>query len=85
MGDLFNYAAPGEELHGSEDIDPHNSSLNSDSSQDGIGTDELDIDRYDGQSQRLTDGEFEEDVSAYCFYARENYKRGEQVLYIAWR
>ncbi|KAK9062131.1 hypothetical protein SSX86_019316 [Deinandra increscens subsp. villosa] len=29
---------------------------------------------------RLTDGVFEEEYAAYCFYARRNYKKGEQVL-----
>lgn len=33
-----------------------------------------------GHSQRLTDGGYEEDIAAYCFYARRNYKKGEQVL-----
>ncbi|XP_019052701.1 PREDICTED: protein SET DOMAIN GROUP 40 isoform X4 [Nelumbo nucifera] len=28
---------------------------------------------------RLTDGGYEEDISAYCFYARKSYKIGEQV------
>lgn len=32
---------------------------------------------------RLTDGVFEEECSAYCFYARTNYKKGDQVLVIA--
>ncbi|KAD0812907.1 hypothetical protein R6Q59_007983 [Mikania micrantha] len=29
---------------------------------------------------RLTDGVFEEESAAYCFYARTNYKKGDQVL-----
>ncbi|CAN6464108.1 unnamed protein product [Victoria cruziana] len=29
---------------------------------------------------RLTDGGYEEDTNAYCFYARQSYSRGEQVL-----
>nr|XP_043632063.1 protein SET DOMAIN GROUP 40 isoform X2 [Erigeron canadensis] len=32
------------------------------------------------KSLRLTDGVFEEIYSAYCFYARRNYKKGDQVL-----
>ncbi|XVF20462.1 hypothetical protein REPUB_Repub12eG0002300 [Reevesia pubescens] len=47
VGDLFNYAAPGE--------DPHH-------------------------SERLTDAAYEEDAAAYCFYAKKDYKMGEQVL-----
>lgn len=57
VGDLFNYAAPGEESDCVEDVE----------------------DRSNAELQRLTDGCFEEDVDSYCFYARENYKEGEQV------
>ncbi|XP_076954133.1 protein SET DOMAIN GROUP 40-like [Bidens hawaiensis] len=32
------------------------------------------------KSPRLTDGVFEEEFDAYCFYARRSYKKGEQVL-----
>ncbi|KAI3794401.1 hypothetical protein L1987_37032 [Smallanthus sonchifolius] len=32
------------------------------------------------KSLRLTDGVFEEEFAAYCFYARTNYKKGDQVL-----
>lgn len=32
------------------------------------------------KSLRLTDGVFEEKYDAYCFYARRDYKKGEQVL-----
>ncbi|KAJ0703690.1 putative [histone H3]-lysine(4) N-trimethyltransferase chromatin remodeling SET family [Helianthus annuus] len=31
-------------------------------------------------SLRLTDGVFEEETDAYCFYARKSYKKGDQVL-----
>jgi hypothetical protein len=31
-------------------------------------------------SERLTDGGYEDD-SAYCLYARKNYRKGEQVYY----
>ncbi|XP_050226378.1 protein SET DOMAIN GROUP 40 isoform X2 [Mercurialis annua] len=30
--------------------------------------------------ERFIDAGFNEDIGAYCFYARQNYKRGEQVL-----
>ncbi|XP_024027484.1 protein SET DOMAIN GROUP 40 [Morus notabilis] len=40
----------------------------------------LDLEQLDSHSQRLTDGGFEEDVVAYCFYARRHYEKGEQVL-----
>ncbi|CAH9133531.1 unnamed protein product [Cuscuta epithymum] len=29
---------------------------------------------------RLIDAEYEEDLTAYCFYARRNYRKGEQIL-----
>lgn len=83
VGDLFNYAAPGgEELSGVEDLDcqNHASSLKIISSQNGDAAPMLDLEQLDSHSQRLTDGGFEEDVSAYCFYARRHYEKGEQVL-----
>ncbi|XP_031093726.1 protein SET DOMAIN GROUP 40 [Ipomoea triloba] len=33
-----------------------------------------------GNGSRLIDAGFEEDLTAYCFYARRNYRKGEQVL-----
>ncbi|XP_017975093.1 PREDICTED: protein SET DOMAIN GROUP 40 isoform X1 [Theobroma cacao] len=67
VGDLFNYAAPGEDLNGFDNVD---------NLQNGYALDDLDTQH----SQRLTDGAFEEDAAAYCFYAKTNYKKGEQVL-----
>ncbi|CAH9089769.1 unnamed protein product [Cuscuta europaea] len=29
---------------------------------------------------RLIDAEYEEDLTAYCFYARRNYRKGDQIL-----
>lgn len=83
VGDLFNYAAPGgEEQSDVEDLDcqNHASSLKIISSQNGDAARMLDSEQLDSHSQRLTDGGFEEDVSAYCFYARRHYEKGEQVL-----
>ncbi|CAI9265474.1 unnamed protein product [Lactuca saligna] len=39
-----------------------------------------DGEQMDGISARLTDGVFEDEYDAYCFYARTNYKKGDQVL-----
>lgn len=50
--------------------------LNQDTAHNLIG------EQLDAHSQRFTDGGFNEDVAAYCFYARKNYKKGEQVLQI---
>ncbi|KAK1578479.1 hypothetical protein Q3G72_030550 [Acer saccharum] len=78
VGDLFNYAAPGEESNGFGDVEvcAHASS----SLPEGDSTDILVSEKTSANLQRLTDGWFEEDVNSYCFYARENYKKGEQVL-----
>lgn len=77
VGDLFNYAAPeGESLDVMDvsSFSPH-VSLNGD-----MTTDELHEEKRD-TPWALTDGGFEENVSAYCFYARESYKKGEQVFW----
>jgi hypothetical protein len=66
IGDLFNYAAP------------------DDASLEGEDTAEVTICHQKNQisdlSERLTDGGYEDD-SAYCLYARKNYRKGEQVYY----
>ena len=78
VGDLFNYAAPEAESFDIIDVSSfsQHASLNGNITTDGLHKDEQDTQRA------LTDGGFEENVSAYCFYARESYKRGEQVFYI---
>ncbi|KAJ9172913.1 hypothetical protein P3X46_016103 [Hevea brasiliensis] len=84
VGDLFNYAAPGEESNGIENVESlmHSSSLQDHSLSTEHSTDNLPVERYDAHIQRLTDGRFDEDFGAYCFYARNKYKKGEQVLLI---
>ncbi|XP_022983189.1 protein SET DOMAIN GROUP 40 isoform X1 [Cucurbita maxima] len=76
VGDLFNYAAPEGESLDIMDVSSfsQHASLNGNITTDGLHKEEQDTQRA------LTDGGFEENVSAYCFYARESYKRGEQVL-----
>ncbi|KAF2314763.1 hypothetical protein GH714_033482 [Hevea brasiliensis] len=80
VGDLFNYAAPGEESNGIENVESlmHSSSLQDHSLSTEHSTDNLPVERYDAHIQRLTDGRFDEDFGAYCFYARNKYKKGEQ-------
>ncbi|XP_047314922.1 protein SET DOMAIN GROUP 40 [Impatiens glandulifera] len=73
VGDLFNYAAPGLEV-----ID--DPSLEIISSIEGHTAVELHIQGGDCDEQRLTDGGYAEDIASYCFYARRNYEKGEQVL-----
>lgn len=84
VGDLFNYAAPGEEIAAFEDSKRcvNGSLLEVESLQngDGIENPSLDAEEYDSSSGRLTDGGYEDDVQAYCFYAKRNYGKNEQVL-----
>ncbi|XP_009765288.1 protein SET DOMAIN GROUP 40-like [Nicotiana sylvestris] len=73
VGDFFNYAAPGEETSNSEDqVTREAFSLQEDSMLNSVT--EL------AAAHRLIDAGYEEDVSSYCFYARRNYQKGEQVL-----
>ncbi|KAJ7960029.1 Protein SET DOMAIN GROUP 40 [Quillaja saponaria] len=82
VGDLFNYAAPGKELVGIEDgescLPNHPSHVTSSSDRGDMAI--VDVKQFDPPFHRLTDGGFEETIDAYCFYARENYRTGEQVL-----
>ncbi|CAK9169805.1 unnamed protein product [Ilex paraguariensis] len=79
VGDFFNYAAPGEEPYGS---DGSRAQGIASSLQDSSWyTREIsDDEKFDPNSLRLMDGKYEEHVGAYCFYARRNYRKGEQVL-----
>ncbi|XP_027939035.1 protein SET DOMAIN GROUP 40 isoform X1 [Vigna unguiculata] len=81
VGDLFNYDAPGEESD-IEDLEHllSNSSIHDTNLLNGGKNIMVDAEQLDSHSQRLTDGGFEEDVNAYCFYARAHYKKGDQVL-----
>ena len=78
MGDLFNYAAPGEE----EAFNSENAFIDSSCWRNHSSTEQYEVQQIDANLLRLTDGGYEEDVSAYCFYVRRNYKKGEQVSLI---
>ncbi|ESW13964.1 hypothetical protein PHAVU_008G241400 [Phaseolus vulgaris] len=82
VGDLFNYDAPGEESSDIEDLEHllSNSSIHDTNLLNGDKNIVVDAEQLDSHSQRLTDGGFEENVNAYCFYARAHYKKGDQVL-----
>ncbi|KAG2710849.1 hypothetical protein I3760_04G048200 [Carya illinoinensis] len=82
VGDLFNYAAPGEETFCSEEVDGRlcASSFQATSLLNGDRAHKSNVEVLDAHDLRLTDGAYEEDVAAYCFYARQNYLKGEQVL-----
>ncbi|XP_010420433.1 PREDICTED: protein SET DOMAIN GROUP 40-like [Camelina sativa] len=82
VGDLFNYDAPGDDSNNSEGPE---SAVQTSSPQPISTTNECRNNEEAGlvvetQSERLTDGGFEEDANAYCLYARRNYQLGEQVL-----
>jgi hypothetical protein len=82
VGDLFNYAAPGEETVCSEEVDSWMSAppFQVSSLSNGDCAQTSSMEQFDTHDQRLTDGGYQEDVAAYCFYARQNYTKGEQVL-----
>ncbi|KAL8130519.1 hypothetical protein V2J09_019674 [Rumex salicifolius] len=83
VGDLFNYAPPGEDF---AEKDSYGSSRYASSKDNafinGDGCEDITIngDQCDECSERLTDGGYEEDIAAYCFYAKKNYCKGQQVL-----
>lgn len=85
VGDLFNYAAPGGESNGFENIESsmHTSSFEVCSLPNGDTFDNVVPDHLEACYQRLTDGGFEEDLAAYCFYAKRNYRKGEQVFQVS--
>ncbi|KAL6639219.1 hypothetical protein ACP70R_022949 [Stipagrostis hirtigluma subsp. patula] len=66
VGDLFNYEAPDDDTS-SEDEDT------------AEVTNCQQKNEMPGSSERLTDGGYD-DAKAYCFYARRNYRKGEQIL-----
>ncbi|WCJ25122.1 SET domain group 40 [Euphorbia peplus] len=82
VGDLFNYAVPGEESSSFATVESwtNTSVLQDGSLSSGNSRSNVSVEGYDAHMQRLTDGGFDEDIAAYCFYARKNYKKGEQVL-----
>nr|XP_029143744.1 protein SET DOMAIN GROUP 40 isoform X2 [Arachis hypogaea] len=82
VGDLFNYDAPGKEPSDIGDLEDllSSSSIHDGSLSNEDNTTVADAEQLDSQSQRLTDGGFEDDANAYCFYARANYNKGDQVL-----
>ncbi|GAB2228832.1 hypothetical protein Droror1_Dr00022963 [Drosera rotundifolia] len=84
VGDFFNYAAPGVDMYGLEGLQScQNASswqVNSLENKDHAEPFLLDARPYEAFSGRLTDGGYEENIAAYCFYAKKNYKKGDQVL-----
>ncbi|KAJ8752715.1 hypothetical protein K2173_007025 [Erythroxylum novogranatense] len=77
VGDLFNYAAPGEEFNDSENLE---TAIYDHSVRDTSFENESNEATLNPQLQSLSDGGYNEDIASYCFYARKTYKRGQQVL-----
>ncbi|KAL1195446.1 Protein SET DOMAIN GROUP 40 [Cardamine amara subsp. amara] len=84
VGDLFNYDAPGDDSSNSDG--PESAMLTASPQATSTTNQEC---RNNGeeagrvaetQSERLTDGGFEEDSNSYCLYARRKYQLREQVL-----
>ncbi|MCO5612325.1 hypothetical protein L7F22_066592 [Adiantum nelumboides] len=90
MGDLFNYAPPGNtHAEGTKTpsycnlSDTHVENLFLVEEMGLVEGSELDKDEAGGDlyfTDRLTDGGFDLNSCCYYFYARENYKKGDQVL-----
>lgn len=80
IGDLFNYAPPGELYFDSRQLDKElardlesaedKTTLETDDEFNGIGV---------TIGERLRDGGYEPDFDEYCFYARQAYETGQQV------
>ena len=80
VGDFFNYAPPEEDPHQLDeseatDIDSFLTSVNK-GEKDDSSTEDLVVANPD----KLTDGGYHEGLASYCFYAKRNYERGDQVL-----
>ncbi|KZV53812.1 protein SET DOMAIN group 40 [Dorcoceras hygrometricum] len=81
VGDFFNYTPPGEE----SDQSGNSSTRGSGSFPNPISSCERDTSEFSTQELseeniRLVDAGYSEAASSYCFYARMNYARGDQVL-----
>jgi hypothetical protein len=71
IGDLFNYAAPDDDIS-SEEQDTEETMKCQEKSE------MLEDVKFSCSSESLTDGGYE-DSKAYCLYARKMYRKGEQV------
>lgn len=83
VGDFFNYAAPAEEPYHSENK-PHQKLFPlHDTSPGKVQNAGKSVEEpFYAHEQRLIDAGYEEEIAAYCFYARRNYRKGDQVLFI---
>lgn len=69
VGDFFNYAPPEE--------DPHHMK------NPKVRTENSTKEQYDADTDRLVDAGYDEALASYCFYAKRNYERGDQVLLVS--
>ncbi|CAA3014580.1 SET DOMAIN GROUP 40 [Olea europaea subsp. europaea] len=81
VGDFFNYAAPAEEPYHSENKPHQNVFPLHDTSPGKVQNAGKSVEEpFYAHEQRLIDAGYEEEIAAYCFYARRNYRKGDQVL-----
>ncbi|XP_057851489.2 protein SET DOMAIN GROUP 40 isoform X2 [Cryptomeria japonica] len=95
VGDLFNYAAPGANWKVVDDSTLERETISSESSnennyqgrshsslhQENIKeAPEIENKGWNDFNGRLTDGGYEAELDAYCFYAQKRYLQGEQVF-----
>lgn len=76
VGDFFNYAPPEE--------DPYHmnnpKASDAESACEGDRTENSTEELYGANTDRLVDAGYDEDLACYCFYAKRNYERGDQVF-----
>ncbi|KAH6837615.1 hypothetical protein C2S53_014163 [Perilla frutescens var. hirtella] len=82
VGDFFNYAPPEEGPHQlceskATDTD---SLLHITSCDEGQRAENSTKELVDAKTDRLADAGYDEGLASYCFYAKRNYERGDQVL-----
>lgn len=84
VGDFFNYAPPEEDPHqlGESKAADIDSFLRITSANEGEKADNSTEELADAKASRLTDAGYDEALASYCFHAKKNYERGDQVLII---
>lgn len=82
VGDFFNYAPPEEGPHllGESKATDTDSFSHITSCDKGERAESSTKKVVDAKTDRLTDAGYDEALGSYCFYAKRNYERGDQVL-----
>lgn len=80
VGDLFNYAPPGDLYSATEQLDEQVAGdLESAEEKTALEVDDEFSCNEVTLGERLRDGGYEPDFHEYCFYARQAYEPGQQV------